>query len=364
MATTESSKSTILTIDHILMTLSTWTGIPVARLTSARLSFNDFEKLVQALNKSLYGQRSAISTAVAALQHRFQLPQRQEERRPLWSALFAGTSGVGKTQLARELATHFFNDAKAIIKIDLSEFHEPHTIARLVGAPPGYKGHGDGGELTNALRRCRSGVLLLDEVEKAHPDILTTVVLPLLGEGTVHDMNDGKILDASNMIVVLTTNLGTSHSPERTVGFATEEQGSAVSIQAAIHTAISAHFPREVLGRIDDIIIFSQLSDSAIREIWHLEERIFEERLATQDLGLRLSIDSMAEDLFIKQIKNRIAHEGARAIRRYFERAIIDRCLELLQEGIYGFTTIRIEIIDGCIRYKLTNDEPIYQATT
>jgi ATP-dependent Clp protease ATP-binding subunit ClpA len=227
--------------------LEAWTGIPSDRLAVSGFSAGDLGVLSDVLSAGIFGQKRAIESCVSGIRRRFQLPERPGERRPIWTALFAGPSGVGKTQLACELATHFFGDLKNhLVKVDLSELREDHTVSRLVGSPPGYVGHGQGGELTNALRKSRTGVLVLDEVEKAHPSILTTVVLPMLGEAVVHDMNDGRVLDVSNMVVILTTNLGTNRAGQQMPGFSAH---SAIDPRRARHQdghrgQISSRSPR------------------------------------------------------------------------------------------------------------------------
>lgn len=351
----------MVTIDHVCEALAGWTGIPAERLLSTRLTFEDFDKLRAALNDQIYGQERATDAVVAGLRRRFELPEREGVRRPLWTALFAGPSGVGKSQLAREVASHFFGDVRNhLIKIDLSELREEHLVARLVGAPPGYKGHGDGGELTNALRKCSSGVLLLDEVEKAHPTILTTVILPLIGEGIVHDMNDGRTLDATNMMIVMTSNLGTNASVERAVGFSASEEPRQESCDASVMAAIRQFFPREVLGRIDDTIVFSPLTTAAVKRIWLRELNALEERLGKRREEWRVRIDQTAQDMLLAQVAAAVHREGARAIVRFFDRAIVDRCLDLLRRCDQTSGTIQVELSDSTgrsLRYRIAGDE-------
>ncbi len=355
-STTPQDDRVVLRLDDVCEALSGWTGIAVQRLTPSRMTFDDFDSLRRALEERIFGQERAIDAVVAGVQRHFRLSEREGVRRPIWTALFVGPSGVGKTQLARELAAHFFGDPeKHLVKIDLSELREEHTIARLVGAPPGYKGHGDGGELTNALRLCASGVLLFDEVEKAHPTILSTVILPIIGDGVVHDMNDGRTLDVTNMVVAMTSNLGTNRIEERPAGFGRTDESVKGGDEEAVRTAVHQYFPREVLGRIDDIVVFSPLSDDAVRRVWRREVAALEGRLSQPGGAWRVAIELRAENMLLEHVAAGVRREGARAVVRFFDRAIVDRCLDLLRHSEGGSGTIRVEASAeaGTLRYSI-----------
>ncbi len=343
-----------VTLRHVCQALSAWSDIPVERLMPGSPRQIDLSGLRRALQAAIFGQEEVIEACVAAIQRRFQLPARDGVRRPVWTALFAGPSGVGKTELGSLLARHFFGDAeKRLIKVDLSELREEHTLARLVGAPPGYKGHGDGGQLTNALRMCSNGVILLDEVEKAHPTILTTVILPMIGDGIIHDMNDGRALDVTNMIVIMTSNLGTNRIEDRSIGFGNLDIGGGDYEQQEVRRAIQEYFPREVLGRMDDIIVFSALSGDVLRRIWQREVAAFESRLA-QGGRWRLAVDPVVESMFLDEIAPLVRREGARAIMRFFDKAIVDRCLQLMGSVNADTGTILVEpSADAAIRYRI-----------
>jgi len=320
-----------LTIDHLRQVLSAWTGIPSERLgLSGNLNF-DAAALRQILQARIFGQGAVIEALVAALARRLALPER-DARRPLWGAMAAGPSGVGKTETARALAEYFFGDPRALIQIDCSELDQEHHLDRLVGSPPGYKGHGDGGQLTNALRRGRYCVILFDEVEKACDALLTKVLLPLLGDGVVHDMNSGQALDARDTVVFLTSNIGTNRREQHQVGFgagqsADEEDGVQ---EREIRTAIGERLPKELLGRIDDVLIYRPLSDETLLLIWRRELRQFEQRLARRGDRVRVEINPEAEALLIGCSKVRASTQGARAVVSTFDKALVDRALRLL----------------------------------
>lgn len=340
-----------VTLEHVCEALAAWTGLPPERLRPGGLKLGGIEKARALLADAVVGQDDAIDAAVKALARRARLAPRPGERRPLWSALFAGPSGVGKSQLAKELARAFFGDVERhLIQIDLSDFRDEHTVARLVGAPPGYKGHGDGGELTNALRRVPGGVLLLDEVEKAHPTIVTQVLIPLLGEAVVHEMNDGRVVDVSAFIVVMTSNLGTGLDPANPVGFASAAR--APDAARRVRDAISGYFPKEVLGRIDDVVVFSNLTEAAARALWEREVGDFAARLAAGGPTIEIHVDALVADRLLGAARGGIKAEGARAVRKVFDHAIADRCLELLGEHREAGRIVVLPADAESIRYR------------
>jgi ATP-dependent Clp protease ATP-binding subunit ClpC len=316
-----------------------------------------FKVLRQRLAQYVLGQDAAVEGAVAGLERRYQLPERKGHKRPVWTALFAGRSGVGKTELGRRLGEEFFGHNNALIRIDCSELGDEHHAARLVGSPPGYVGHGQPGQLVAGLERSGYGVILLDEVEKAHPRILTSIVLPLIGDGEVHDMGSGRALDASNTVVIMTTNLGVSHGTEAAVGFL-QEQVDASAQERQIRNAIEAHFPREVLGRIDDVIVFSCLGRATVERIWEREVSSLEARLARRGQTVRIRIQPDARDLLLECVTDSQRTQGARAVLRLFDKAVVDRCLALLGQGAMEPGIISIEKTpEGSLRYRLAPEK-------
>jgi ATP-dependent Clp protease ATP-binding subunit ClpA len=356
--TTKESKPVIVNTAHVTSALSAWTGIPADRLQAGRMDPSVFKALRQRLTQQVLGQDLAVEAAIAGLERRYQLPERTGHKRPVWTSLFAGRSGVGKTELARRLAEEFFGHASALIRIDCSELTDEHHAARLVGSPPGYVGHGQPGQLVAGLERCGYGTVLLDEVEKAHPSILTSVVLPLIGDGEVHDMGSGRALDASNTVVIMTTNLGVSRGSEAAVGFLQEQVDDAPAQERQIRNAIEAHFPHEVLGRIDDVIVFSCLDRETVDRIWEREVSSLETRLAARGQAVRIRIQPDARELLIDCIADSQRSQGARAILRLFDKAVADRCLALLGQGAPGPVIISIEKTpEGGLRYRLVPAE-------
>lgn len=318
-----------LTQDDVLAVLSVWTGVPADRLRPGAWHVADAERLHAELSAAVVGQPHAIDAATRAVRRRLQLPTRSDERRPMWNALFVGPSGVGKSRLAAALAGSLFGDEKAhLVQIDMSDFRDEHTVARLVGAPPGYVGHGAGGELTNGLRRARSGVVLLDEVEKAHPAVVTQVLIPLLGEGVVHDMNDGHALDATQFVVLMTSNLGTARATSL-AGFGADGPDS----RGRTIEAVRDFFPREVLGRIDDILVFECLGDDAMHILWDREVALLSCRLREAGTAADVQVASEVSDRILADAHPVVELEGARGLRRRFQRDIEDRVIELVGDG-------------------------------
>lgn len=340
-----------VTLNDVCQALSAWTGLPPERLQSGWATALDPDQLRTQLAGAVIGQESAIGRTVRALERRFRLQPRPDERRPLWTALFAGPSGVGKTQLAKEIARALFGETdRYLVQIDLSDFKNQHTVARLVGAPPGYVGHDRGGELTDALRRSPSGVLLLDEVEKAHPAVLTQVLLPMLGEGVVHDMNDGRRLDASQYVVIMTSKLGNKPTQLGAAGFCPPDGDSRRSLAAK---AIREFFSKEILGRINDLVLFNTLPLDALKRIWAAELDRICANLSGDKAQVSVGLGPEVTDHLLAGAEAELQAEGVRALRRLADRLILDNCLRLLDGSRAGG---RIEVVltaEGGLRFRL-----------
>ena len=319
----------ILRLDHLIDVLSVWTGVRPEHLRPGNLGPAFFGRLRSDLNSDLLGQCHAIEAATAALRRRHSLPEPAGVSRPLWTAIFGGPSGVGKSALAHRLAARFWGSESALIQIDCSELDQEHTLARLVGAPPGYVGYRQGGQLCNDLRRVSSGVILFDEIEKAHPALLRTLLLPLLGEGTVHDMSSGERLDATRFAVILTSNLGAQH-PGASPGFLAPDERASERQRTATTGVISAWLPREIAGRIDDVIVFNHLDADSLCQIWDRDLRQLEERIRQSGVDVRLVVEPAVRDLLLARYESDLRGQGARALRRAFDHELKDRCLELL----------------------------------
>ncbi|MFM8869520.1 MAG: ATP-dependent Clp protease ATP-binding subunit, partial [Candidatus Nanopelagicus sp.] len=266
--------------------LSTATGIPVFKLTEAETA--RLLKMEDELHRRVIGQDQAIKALSQAI--RRTRAGLKDPKRPGGSFIFAGPSGVGKTELSRTLAQFLFGDADALIQLDMSEYSEKHTASRLFGAPPGYVGYDEGGQLTEKVRRRPFSVVLFDEIEKAHPDIFNSL-LQVLEDGRLTDAQ-GRVVDFKNTIIIMTTNLGTRDiSKSLSLGFANvaDAQGSYERMKAKVSDELKTHFRPEFLNRIDDIVVFHQLTENEIVKIVDLMVAQLDERLKAKDMGIELT---------------------------------------------------------------------------
>ena len=291
--------------------VSRWTHIPVSRLVEGEI-----QKLLRMegrLHERVVGQDEAVAAVSNAI--RRARAGLQDPARPLGSFIFLGPTGVGKTELARALARFLFDDERAMVRIDMTEYQEKHAVARMIGAPPGYVGYEDAGQLTEAVRRRPYAVVLFDEVEKAHPDVLN-VLLQLLDDGQLTD-GKGRTVDFKNAVVIMTSNLGGQGIAER-AGREGGDHGEAA--RRRVFDALQAHFRPEFLNRIDDVILFHALGRAHVREIVRIQLQQLAERLADRRLAVELSdaaLDLLAERGFDPVY-------GARPLKRTVQRMVLD----------------------------------------
>ncbi len=315
-----------VTEDDVMAVISKWTGIPLSRMGE-----KDTEKLLRmedSLKSKVIGQDEACGAISRAL--RRSRADIKDPRRPIGSFLFMGPTGVGKTYLARNLAEIMFGTAEALIQVDMSEYMEKHTTSRLIGSPPGYVGHDDGGQLTEQVRRRPYSVILFDEVEKAHPDVMN-LLLQILEEGTVTD-SMGRKINFRNTIIILTSNVGANLvRTQSSMGFGAMAKGGAdyESMKERINEAASKHFRPEFINRFDELIVFRMLEQSDLEKIVQLEANKLIERLALKQIKLKLSPD------VIKMLVERgfDAKFGARPMRRAIERLLEDPIAEAMLRG-------------------------------
>src|SRR5690348_8487138 len=312
--------------EQIAEVLATWTGIPVFKLTeeeTARLL-----RMEDELHKRVIGQEQAIRAVSQAI--RRTRAGLKDPKRPGGSFIFAGPSGVGKTELSKTLAEFLFGDDDALIQLDMSEFHDRYTVSRLVGAPPGDVGYDEGGQLTEKVRRKPFSVVLFDEVEKAHPDVFNTL-LQVLEDGRLTD-GQGRIVDFKNTVLILTTNLGTrdvSKSVQLGFSASNDTQSNYDRMKQKVNDELKQHFRPEFLNRIDDIIVFHALSEEEIVQIVDLMIARLDVQLRNKDMGLELTSD--AKQLLAKKGYDPVL--GARPLRRTIQREIEDPVSEKILFG-------------------------------
>ena len=319
-----------VTADDIAEVVSSWTGIPAGRLLEG-----EREKLLHAeehIGKRLIGQKKAVETVSDAI--RRARAGVSDPNRPTGSFLFLGPTGVGKTELAKSLADFLFDDERAMIRIDMSEYGEKHSVARLVGAPPGYVGYETGGQLTEAVRRRPYSVVLLDEVEKAHPDVFD-ILLQVLDDGRLTD-GQGRTVDFRNTVLILTSNLGSQFMVDQTLDAKTKEE----SVMDVVRTA----FKPEFLNRLDDVVMFDALSREDLARIVDLQIEAMQQRLS--DRRIVLDITPAASDYLAQEGYDPAF--GARPLRRLVQRTIGDGLAkEILAGEVRDGDTVRVDTAES-----------------
>ena len=315
----------------IAKVVSTWTGIPAAKLAEG-----EREKLVhmeERLGRRLIGQKDAVKAVADAV--RRSRAGLQDEHRPLGSFIFLGPTGVGKTELAKALAEFLFDDEAAMVRIDMSEYMEKHSVSRLIGAPPGYVGYDEGGQLTEAVRRRPYSVVLFDEIEKAHADVFN-VLLQVLDDGRITD-GQGRTVDFTNTVLIMTSNIGSR--------FILDEQDVASRNEKALD-ALRGHFRPEFLNRVDEIIIFDRLGEQELKQIVQIQLQRVRKRLEARNLKLELS--DAAAALVASHGYDPVY--GARPLKRAIQRDILDPLSVAILEGHYPEgSVIRLDVNDGHI---------------
>ena len=339
----------VVTEDDIAEVVAKWTGIPLQNLKQ-----KDSERLLHLedeLHKRVIGQEEAVNSVAKAI--RRARAGLKDPKRPIGSFLFLGSTGVGKTELARALAESMFGSEKNMIRFDMSEYMEKHEVSRLVGAPPGYVGYEEGGQLTDAVRRNPYSVILFDEVEKAHSDFFN-ILLQVLDDGRLTD-GQGRTVDFTNAVIIMTSNLGSQilSNKDKTMGFLSgksEGEKEFDKIKKSIMEQVKIHFRPEFINRIDEIIVFHPLSKDNLTEISKLLLKNVEKKL--EGLKLRIEITDKARDLLIS--KGTDFEYGARPLKRTIQKEIEDPVSELILEGkLEGKSVICVDV-DQSERLKFT----------
>jgi ATP-dependent Clp protease ATP-binding subunit ClpB len=305
-----------VTEEDVANVISKWTGIPVTRLLEGEAK--KLEKMEDIISKRVIGQREAIAAISNAV--RRARAGLSEENRPMGSFMFLGPTGVGKTETARALATFLFNDENALVRLDMSEYMEKHTVSKMIGSPPGYVGYEEGGQLTEKIRRRPYSVILLDEIEKAHPDVFN-ILLQILEDGRLTDAK-GRVAFFKNAILIMTSNIGSEFIAKMgTLGFLSEkDEETRESLKEKVMEALKENFRPEFLNRVDEIIIFNYLGKPEIKKIVDLELKKVEERLNKKEIKVEFTAaakEFLAEKGFDPNL-------GARPLKRVIQRQVLD----------------------------------------
>ena len=348
----------VVTDEDIASVVAQWTGIPVSKIVQEESE--SLLHLEEELHKRVIGQDEAVVAVSKAV--RRARAGLKDPKRPIGSFLFLGPTGVGKTELARALAVALFGDETAMIRLDMSEYMEKHTVSRLVGAPPGYVGYEEGGQLTDAVRRKPYSVILLDEVEKAHADFFN-ILLQVLDDGRLTD-SQGRTVDFRNTVIIMTSNLGANalrkSSPE--LGFLAAKKSDSASdasnevnfkeAKKSVMDAVKRHFRPEFLNRIDEMIVFHALTSNDLKQIVTILMDTVVKRLG--DMGLSLEISPAAMDMLVKEGSD--FSMGARPLKRAIQRLIEDPISDLILQGnAPEGATIKADVEDEHIIVKASN---------
>ena len=326
-----------VTEEEIAEVVSRWTGIPVARMMEG-----EREKLLrmeEKLGERVVGQEEAMSAVSNAI--RRSRAGLSDPNRPIGSFLFLGPTGVGKTELSKALAEFMFDTEEALVRVDMSEYMEKHAVARLIGAPPGYVGYQEGGQLTEAIRRRPYSVILMDEIEKAHPDVFN-ILLQVLDDGRLTD-GHGRTVDFRNTVVIMTSNLGSDRIQELS------GEGNYEQMKSAVMEVVGAHFRPEFINRVDEAVVFHPLGPDAIRAIVDIQIDHLSERLAAREMGLDLS--DAARDLLAEAGYDPVF--GARPLKRTIQERLENPLSEAILKGEFGpGNSVYVDTADGELSFS------------
>lgn len=324
--------------EEIAEVISKWTGIPISKMLEGER--DKLLKMEDEIHQRVVGQDEAVKAVSDAI--RRSRAGLSDPNRPNGSFLFLGPTGVGKTELCKALAEFLFDTEDAMVRIDMSEFMEKHSVARLVGAPPGYVGYEEGGYLTEAVRRKPYSVILLDEIEKAHPDVFN-ILLQVLDDGRLTD-GQGRTVDFRNTVIVMTSNLGSERIQELS-----GSAGGYDEMKSAVMEILGQHFRPEFINRVDESVVFHPLGRQQIHKIAQIQVEILRARLADKEIKLDLTeeaLDQLADAGFDPVY-------GARPLKRAIQQSIENGLAQEILAGRYAAgDTVKVSVVDGEFVYK------------
>jgi ATP-dependent Clp protease ATP-binding subunit ClpB len=335
--------------EEIADVVSRWTGVPVTRLVESERA--KLLRLEDELGKRVVGQKEAIAAVSDAV--RRSRAGLSDERKPIGSFIFLGTTGVGKTELAKALSEFLFNDENAMTRIDMSEYQERHAVSRLVGAPPGYVGYEEGGQLTEAVRRKPYSVILLDEIEKAHPDVFN-ILLQVLDDGRLTDTK-GRVVNFKNTIIIMTSNLGSQiiqENYEKAKDPESEELFERTKMELML--LLKQSLRPEFLNRIDEVIMFTPLHRHQIEDIVKLQLGLLSERLKQSDIHLVVTPDT----LHYLSEKGYDPQFGARPVKRVIQKEVMNELSKYILSGqLDKSEPLVLDVFDGQVVFRKRIDE-------
>jgi ATP-dependent Clp protease ATP-binding subunit ClpB len=337
-----------VTHDDIAEVVAKWTGVPVTKMLQSERE--KLLKLEDELHHRVVGQEEAIQAISDAV--RRSRAGLQDPKKPIGSFLFLGTTGVGKTELAKALAEYLFDDENAMTRIDMSEYQERHSVSRLVGAPPGYVGYDEGGQLTEAVRRKPYSVVLLDEIEKAHPDTFN-ILLQVLDEGRLTD-NKGRLADFKNTIIIMTSNMGSAIIQEKFENLKGGVEAATEAAKTEVLGLLKQTVRPEFINRIDEIVMFTPLSSDNIKEIVGLQLKSVIKMLAQQ----HITMDATPEAIAYLSDKGYDPTFGARPVKRVIQKDVLNELSKQILSGkVKTDSIILLDSFNGQLVFRNQSDE-------
>ena len=334
-----------ITASDIALVVSRWTGIPISRMLEEEAA--KLARMEEFLKKRIIGQAEAVRKISDTVKR--SRAGISDPNRPIGSFIFLGPTGVGKTELTKALTEFIFDDERALIRVDMSEFMEKHSVSKLIGAPPGYVGFEEGSSFAESVRHRPYSVILFDEIEKAHPEVFN-ILLQILDNGRLTDAK-GRVINFKNTVVIMTSNVGAQYIDKmQTIGFSNGERETYENVKEKVLSTLKEHFRPEFLNRLDDIIIFDILSKEAIKEIVNIQIDIIKKRL--KDKEINLSVTESVSELLTKEGYN--PQYGARPLKRLIQEKILNPVASMMiSNKVLSGGMVSVDVKDGQFTFDI-----------